>query len=108
MRITIPLGVKGRSKAKGGRLKVMVSSHPNPDHGETITPAPNEEFESHQYADLSRFARIYIEKYDLGAGNFHSEVWKGGKRLGYVSYNGRVWKDDPITGKSELVYDPRI
>jgi len=96
-------GLGAKRKTAKGWLKIIVSSHPNPDLDEVDTPAPREEFEAQSYADLSRFARNYIEKNNLGAGNFRSEIWKGGKRFGHVSYNGRVWKGDPM-GKSVMVY----
>lgn len=37
-------------------------------------------------------------------------VFEGSEAIGYVSYNGRVWKGDPMdtTNSNELLYDNRL
>ena len=42
--------------------------------------------------ECQRIVREYIEDNDLGAGNWTGgNVFKGKKKIGYISYNGRYW-----------------
>lgn len=44
--------------------------------------------------------REYIEKYDLGSGNWiGGEVYNKKKYVGRISYNGRYWDKDTEYGK---------
>jgi hypothetical protein len=43
----------------------------------------------------------FIEDNDLGSGNFiPAKLYKNGKQIGFISYNGRVWNND----QSEMSY----
>ena len=43
-------------------------------------------------ADASKVCRTFIERNDLGGGNWTGgEITKDGKVVAHVSYNGRVW-----------------
>lgn len=86
------------------QYKLVLMSFPNPDFGEVDAPAPTVTVYGSTFKVLSVLAETYINKYQLGGGNFHSEILKNGKPFGYVSYNGRVWKGDPMK-KSVIVYD---
>jgi hypothetical protein len=54
------------------------------------------------YADASRIVRQYIATNHLGMGNWTGDAGvlldDAGKRIAYVSYNGRVWEGDPRRG----------
>jgi hypothetical protein len=48
-----------------------------------------------------RIAKNFIEDNDLGGGNFiPAKLYKNGKQIGFISYNGRVWNND----QSEIKY----
>jgi len=43
--------------------------------------------------DLVLLGEAYIRTWDLGGGNWaNPEIKDGGKVIGFMSYNGRVWK----------------
>lgn len=43
--------------------------------------------------ECQRLVREYIDKNDLGGGNWDGgQVFNNGKRVGYISYNGRYWE----------------
>lgn len=45
--------------------------------------------------EASRLCREYIDRNDLGSGNWTGgNVYKGRKKVAYVSYNGRIWALD--------------
>lgn len=79
-------------------MRVLLASRGNPDHGQDPTrPMPGCPNDHWAYAaslrDAASQVRAYIHNYDLGGGN-----WAGGPvidakgdRIGYISYNGRIW-----------------
>lgn len=81
------------------KYKVELNSIGNPDHGEDPTKQIPGAWAIMRHVDTIEDAqkevRAYIEKHDLGAGN-----WAGGKvwteeneYVGEISYNGRFWPD---------------
>ena len=79
-------------------FKVILKSCPNPDFGQTRCPAKPDMKTVATLAEASVVCREYIERHDLGCGN-----WAGGKIydemnpkkwLYQVSFNGRVWRVD--------------
>ena len=52
----------------------------------------------------------YINRSGLGGGNWTGgHVWtqaRGGEKVAYVSYNGRVWKNDRLVADNEIVLPP--
>lgn len=82
------------------KVKVELNSIGNPDRGQDTTKQIEGAWAIMRHVDsieeASKAVRDYIEKHNLGAGN-----WSGGKvwtedneYLGYISYNGRFWADD--------------
>lgn len=82
------------------KIKVELNSIGNPDHGQNPFEQVYGAWANMAHVDsieeAQKAVRAYIEKHNLGAGN-----WAGGKvwtednqYLGYISYNGRFWKDD--------------
>lgn len=91
-------------------MKVTLSSVGNPDFRQdpnnplygcqkdkTVTVA--------SFKEASEVCNKFINDNDLGSGN-----WSGGditdesgKVIAMVSYNGKVWKGDTLTGKNEQI-----
>ena len=79
-------------------MRVLLASRGNPDHGQDPNrPVPGCPADFWTYAASWSDARMqvlaYIHNHDLGGGN-----WAGGpvvdakgNRIGYISYNGRIW-----------------
>ena len=45
------------------------------------------------FEEASSIVRKFIDKNDLGGGNWTGgQIYKNGKEIAYVSYNGRVWE----------------
>lgn len=79
---------------------VILKADPNPDYQ---APDPRATIKTvkvrlpvKSFASASKVCRNFIEKYDLGSGN-----WTGGqigdidgKIIAHVSYNGRVWEGE--------------
>jgi len=67
-------------KLKGGYWSEM--TRPNNVKHERVTT----------FAQASKICRKFIEKYDLGGGNWiDGEIYRNKKKVATVSYNGRVW-----------------
>lgn len=64
------------------------------------------------YKDASERYRGAINYAGIGASQIPKElvepkIYKNGEYIGYISYNGRVWKGDPANWKtSKILYDP--
>lgn len=80
------------------KIKVELNSIGNPDHMQDPTKQIDGAWAVMAHVgsieEASQAVRDYIEKHNLGAGN-----WAGGKvwtednqYLGYISYNGRFWE----------------
>lgn len=71
----------------------------NPDLGQGIgglSGVPSEEVTVADFAEASRASRAYIERHDLGGGNWGRVSGylcddATGQPAGKVSYNGKVW-----------------
>lgn len=74
---------------------IKVGSVGNPDHaqyhgGGVLSPTLT--LEARTLPALSKKVRAYIEKHELGSGNFVAwPVERGGSVVGDISYNGRFW-----------------
>ena len=89
---------KNKEMVKMAKYKVELNSVGNPDRGQNPLEQIDGAWANMAHVDsideASRAVREYIEKHNLGAGN-----WAGGKvwtednqYLGYISYNGRFWE----------------
>lgn len=82
------------------KYKVELNSIGNPDYGQDPTQQIEGAWAIMRHVDsideASKAVREYIEKHNLGAGNWAGgKVWsEDNKYLGYISYNGRFWKDN--------------
>lgn len=95
-------------------LKVTLASVGNPDFPgqDASRPLPGVENRTVTVVDIpaaSKACRDYIEKNDLGGGN-----WAGGlitdetgAEVGRVSYNGRVWPPGPLRTDSQPIWPPQ-
>jgi hypothetical protein len=81
-------------------LTVELKAVGNPDHGQYGSMGiPTRRVSVASLAEASATCRVFIENEDLGSGNWAGgRVFKGGKVIARVSYNGRVWdtNDQPI------------
>lgn len=78
---------------------VILSNCGNPDHlqnpHETLFGVPIGVAQASSIAECQERVRDYIEKYDLGSGNWSGgEVFdlQDGRLLGQISYNGKFWE----------------
>jgi len=89
-------------------MKLKLTSVGNPDFGQDpnrpLYGCRSKIIRVDSFEEASKKCLEYISQNDLGSGN-----WSGGQILGnnnelvgYVSYNGRVWKDEEF---NELIYD---
>lgn len=82
------------------KYKVFLSAHGNIDHGENpYKPLEGVERgyrEADTIEELQSIVREYIEKNDIGGGQWTGgKVMEGDKEIGYISYNGRFWNERP-------------
>ena len=76
------------------KYSVVLSAHGNPDHYESPFEevAPNEVANCECIEDCQAAVRKYIDKHDLGAGNWTGgDVFHNGEVIGRISYNSRYW-----------------
>ena len=75
---------------------VMLSSSGNPDFNqnpyEPVYGASKQILKAASIEECQQIVRNYIDFYNLGSGNWDGgDVFKDGKLIGYISYNGRYW-----------------
>lgn len=89
-----------------GPFTVTCSAAPNPDFGQTrdTFKVATRFVIVDTLSDASRACRNYIERHDLGGGN-----WTGGEVkdregtiVARVSYNGRIWTPEPYPKCTEI------
>lgn len=76
--------------------KVTLSSCGNIDYGQDpdkpLFGVPLQTQEAETIEECQDHVRSYIEKYELGGGNWTGgKVFKDGEEIGRISYNGRYW-----------------
>lgn len=86
------------------RYIVELSAHGNIDHGEDpYKPLENVyqgTKESDTIEELQQIVRDYIDKYDLGGGQWTGgKVTEDGKEIGRISYNSRYWPLEQLKEK---------
>lgn len=108
LKILLEGAKNGKLYATGGKIKgrmqIELAACTNPDdnqrrHSRRAIPAYKVPVSS--YEEASRLVQEFIEDNDLGGGNWSGgAVYKNGKQVAYVSYNGRVWEGkSPEKGK---------
>jgi hypothetical protein len=93
-------------------LQVTLASVGNPDHAQpadrSLPGVPSETVEILDLAAASRTCRAYIERHQLGAGNWAGGiVTRAGVPIARVSYNGRVWAPGNWQPGDQPLYDPQ-
>lgn len=93
------------------RYTIRLASVGNPDFQQYAPISPPETFSAETLQEIRDAARAYIEKWNLGGGNWSERkamIRENGKAIGYVSYNGRVWRGNPKNWKNaeEIVLGP--
>lgn len=78
---------------------VKLSSCGNPDFDqnpyESVYGVPKRVMRATSIEECQRIVRNYIEFYNLGSGNWDGgDVFKDGKLIGNISYNGRFWSNE--------------
>ena len=74
--------------------RIILRSVGNPHFGQDPYQAmsPTEEIMVDTLQQAAEAARAYIERHNLGGGNFPSPcVFKGNQVVARISYNGRIW-----------------
>jgi len=78
-------------------MYVILKSVPNPDYDEFLIPAPELRISVDSVDDASRRCRDYIEKFNLGSGNWvGGDVFENETKIARISYNGRIWVDQEV------------
>lgn len=84
-------------------LEVELGAEPNPSHSsrshEGSVKIKTHRVKVKSLSEAQNEVRGFIEENDLGAGNFTGgDLFSHGKKIGRVSYNGRLWnlKDEPM------------
>jgi hypothetical protein len=82
--------------AKGGKVdkyEVELQAVSNPDFGnQGYMNIKKHKKSASSINELVYITRNFIQDNDLGGGNFpNAKIYKNGKEIGYISYNGRVW-----------------
>jgi hypothetical protein len=89
--------VKGGAMSKKGYV-VTLEATPNMDFEtgkESIIRIPKKEVSVKSIEEAKNVVKKFINDNDLGGGNFKSaNIFKDGKKIGYISYNNRVWSID--------------
>ena len=90
-------------------LYVKLSGSGNPDYDEPRDiGVPTEWRPVRDWADASRIVRSFIDRWNLGGGNWTGgEIRQGsstGKIIAHVSYNGRVWSGSRRSSTKEILY----
>lgn len=94
--------------AKGGQTstyEVHLEAVPNRDFDQSSHEAnvrvPKLKKSAKSVDEAVAIAKKFIEDNDLGGSNFlPAKLYKNGKQVGFISYNGRVWNSD----QSEMKY----
>ena len=78
---------------------VKLSSCGNIDYGqnpyEPLYDVPKRVIKATSIEECQQIVRNYIDFYNLGSGNWDGgDVFKDGKLIGYISYNGRYWNHE--------------
>lgn len=90
------------------RYSVKLRSVGNPDFDQYRPISSPKTFEADTLEEISAACRAYIEKWDLGGGNWPGCVIReDGVAIGYVSYNGRVWRGKPGLKGEEILLQRR-
>lgn len=85
---------RASSEAIPEAICVVLCAHGNPDHGQDPDKpvCPPEILPVDSFAEASEKCLEFIEKNNLGSGNWvGGQVYRGGKQVAEVSFNGRVW-----------------
>lgn len=80
---------------------VVLSSCGNPDFNqnpyEPVYGVPKRVLKATSIEECQQIVRNYIDFYNLGGGNWYGgDVFKDGKHIGNISYNGRFWSNEKI------------
>jgi len=94
--------------AKGGKVssyEVELEAVPNSDYDQYSHRASLRVKKTKKSVksieEAVKIAKNFIDENDLGGGNFlPAKIYKNGKHIGFISYNGRVWNND----QSEMKY----
>lgn len=85
------------------RYSIRLRSVGNPDFGQHAPLSPPRSCEADTLEEIADACRAYIEEWALGGGNWpESVIREDGVPMGYVSYNGRVWRGKPRDWKNAV------
>lgn len=94
-------------------MTVKLSSCGNPDHGQNPNDSlsPKVSIEVATLKGASLVCLKYIARWNLGGGNWAGgQIYKDGKQVARVSYNGRVWdmNDEEIKQEITITMQQRL
>jgi len=75
-------------------MKIKIKKHGNPDYGQNPNKTEKEELTATTIAELRAKVREWQLQTNCGGGNWGvCSVHINDKIVGYMSYNGRIWKE---------------
>ena len=78
------------------RYTMRLRSVGNPDFRQYTSISIPETFEADTLPEMRVGLEAYLAKWNLGGGNLPTVVVREGKKtVGYFSYNGRFWNQNP-------------
>jgi len=88
------------------RLTIAVTAYGNIDHGQNPEkPICGAWLKADTIEEMRAKVRKWQYDENVGAGNWApAPLWLGDKRVGYMSYNGKVWKNK--LSKSKVIEVP--
>lgn len=82
-------------------FEMKLRSVGNPDFGQYARLSEPETVKAVTLSEMRALAQAYIDKWNLGGGNWVDPVVKDGKKvIGHFSYNLRFWEGRPARGAS--------
>lgn len=82
------------------KYRITLSSVGNPDYQQYAPISNPEKFEADTIEEIRAKCQEYIYEWQLGGGNWSPPViYRGRKKIGYISYNGRIWDSRGWPGK---------
>lgn len=81
-----------RAQAGEGSYQMTLKSVGNPDFRQYAAISPPVKVATDTLAEMAEVVETYIRYYELGGGNWPMPVvQEGARKVGYFSYNGRLW-----------------
>lgn len=101
-------GTSVNMAGKSAEMTVLLAAVGNPDMGQpSDIGVPRSMVPVESFAAASNAVLGYIARNNLGGGNWAGGlIFRGGKPIAHVSYNGRVWRGKSWKSGQKPIYEP--